>query len=296
MKTLIFICALTLAHAQDAPVQMPVQMLVTVEARHGAELPNVTQADVIVHQGKERLSVSGWTAVPSLELIVLIDDDANSDIATQYGDLRNFIAALPSTAKIGIEYMHNGTNEIAQPLTSDRAAAAKSLHIPLGPASGGASPYMSLQDLVKHWAPDNARREVLMISSGIDPYYPVGPENPYLATAIAEAQKAGIVVHSIYYGAGGHLGHSFGRATWGQSYLSMLGDQTGGEAYWEGFGTPVSFQPYLRDLTTRLSHQYLLTFLAQPGKKAELRPVKLSTEVPGAELVSADQAYVPGDR
>jgi hypothetical protein len=48
-------------------------------------------------------------------------------------------------------------------------------------------------------------------------------------------------------------------------------------------------------LTRRLTHQYLLTFLAKPGKKPGLQPVKIRTEVPNAELVAADMVYVPGE-
>jgi len=57
--------------------------------------------------------------------------------------------------------------------------------------------------------------------------------------------------------------------------------------------SPVNFVPYLDDLTHRLSHQYLLAFLAKPQKKAGLRQVKVMTEMPNAELVAADRVYVP---
>ena len=53
---------------------------------------------------------------------------------------------------------------------------------------------------------------------------------------------------------------------WGQNYLSQISDETGGESYYLGFGAPVSFVPYLDDLTHRLTRQYLLTFLAKPEK------------------------------
>jgi hypothetical protein len=91
----------------------------------------------------------------------------------------------------------------------------------------------------------------------------------------------------------GHFGHSFWRINWGQNYLSQIADETGGEAYFLGDETPVSFAPYLDDLTHRLAHQYLLAFLPKPEKKAGLQRVKLRTEVPNAELVAADNVYVP---
>ena len=56
------------------------------------------------------------------------------------------------------------------------------------------------------------------------------------------------------------------------------------------------FRSYLEDLTNKLNHQYLLTFLAKAEKKAGFQRVKLETEVPNAELVATDQVYVPAGR
>ena len=80
---------------------------------------------------------------------------------------------------------------------------------------------------------------------------------------------------------------------WGQNYLSQVAEETGGEAYYLGFGAPVTFAPYLEDITRRLTRQYLLTFLAKLEKKAGMQRIKLRTEVPNAELVAADRVYVP---
>jgi hypothetical protein len=49
----------------------------------------------------------------------------------------------------------------------------------------------------------------------------------------------------------------------------------------------------LEDMSRKLNQQYLLTFIAKPEKKAGMRRIKLQTEVPNAELVSADRVYVP---
>jgi hypothetical protein len=49
----------------------------------------------------------------------------------------------------------------------------------------------------------------------------------------------------------------------------------------------------LNEFAERLNHQYLLTFLIKPDKKPSSRHVRLETEVPNAELVTADRVYVP---
>jgi hypothetical protein len=132
-----------------------------------------------------------------------------------------------------------------------------------------------------------------MITSGIDLYYGAGPENPYLQHAIDEAQRAGVIVHSIYWAGIGHFSHDTWQITWGQNDLAQLCDATGGEAYWQGFSSPVSFAPYLDDLARRLNNQYRLTFLAIPGRKADFQRVHLSTEVPNVTLVAARRVWVP---
>ena len=79
---------------------------------------------------------------------------------------------------------------------------------------------------------------------------------------------------------------------WGQNYLSEIATETGAQAYFLGFETPVSFAPYLEDLSRRLNHQYLLAFLAKPEKKPGLQSVRVRTEVPNVELVAATKVFV----
>jgi hypothetical protein len=148
-------------------------------------------------------------------------------------------------------------------------------------------------DLIKRWPEGAVRREMLMVSDGIDRFGGGGPSNPYVDSAIEEAQRAGVIIYSIYTPGVGHYGHSFWRVNWGQNYLSQISDETGGESYYLGFGAPVSFAAYLDDLNHRLTRQYLLTFLAKPERKAGFEQFKLRTEVPNAELVAADRVYVP---
>src|SRR6266850_1135429 len=292
----------SIAAQQQPPLPgVPVQMVVTVEARHGSDVPAINREDVMVYEGHDRDQVTDWVPLQGskagLELFILIDDAANTtELGSQLGDIRKFINAQPATTAIGIGYMRNGTVAIAQNLTSDHAQAAKALRLPLGDPGASASPYFSLVDLIKRWPQAQVRREILMLSDGIDRYYGSGPSDPYVDDAIAKAQQAGIIMFSIYTPAAGHFGHSFWRINWGQNYLSQLSDETGGESYYFGSGAPVSYGPYLDDLTGKLTRQYLLKFLAKPENKAGLRQVKLRTEVPNAELVAADRVYVPAGK
>jgi len=297
---LFALASLESAEAQQAPSAggIPAHILVTVEPKHGSNVPDIKRDDVMVYQGKDRDQVTDWTPAQgdrgALELFILIDDEANTSLGSQLQDIRQFINAQPPSARIGVAYMQNGIARVAQELSSNHAQAADALRLPLGESGANASPYFSLSDLVKKWPANTERREVLMVSDGIDRYYGDGDlEDPYLLAAIDDAGKAGIEVSAIYTPGVGHYGHSYWQNYWGQIYLSQLADKTGGEAYYIGFtGAPVSFAPYLDDLARRLEHQYFLGFLAKPEKKAGWQRIRLSTEIPNVDLVSAGRVYV----
>jgi hypothetical protein len=282
---------------------VPIHMVVTEEVRQGSNLRPIKQDDVVVLEGHEHDTLTAWVPAQgdnaAMEFFILLDDDSTPvTLGTQLGDIRQFILAQPSSTKIGVAYMRNGIAWIAQQPTSDRALAAKALRLPLGMASTNGSPYFSLIDLVKRWPKSDSRREVLMISDGYDSYYGQNDLlDPYLGAAIDDLQRAGIVVSTIYNPGVGTYRRSFFSTYLGQVYLAQVADRTGGQAYYIGFSEPaVAFAPFLNDLSNRLKHEYLLSFVAEPEKKAGLEPVKLVSEVPNTKLVAADRVYVHPER
>ena len=297
------LCIVTLATAamaQESSVLpgVPVHMVVTVEARHGKQVPVINKEDVMVYQGKDRDQVTDWVPLQgdkaALDLYILLDDGSTFSLGSQLDDIRNFINAQPATTRIGIAYMQNGVAQIVRDLTNDHAAAGRALRLPMGSPGINGSPYFSLEDLIKRWPEGSARREVLMATDGVDRFYGPGPDDPYVSTAVEQAQRAGIVVYAIYTPGVGHFGHSYWSTYWGQIYLSQIAAETGGEGYYIGFtGPPVAFAPYLDSVSAHLTNQHLLTFLAKPEKKAGLQRVRLATEVPNADLVGAHSIWVP---
>jgi hypothetical protein len=285
--------------AQESMNGPEVNMVVTVEARHGNNPPAIDGQDVMVYEGKTRDKVSSWVPAQAdraqLQLFILIDDDSSMSVASQFDDIRNFITSQPAATSVGVAYMQNGIAQITQNLTADHNAAAKALRLPLGVPGINASPYFSLSDLIKRWPATNARREVIMISDGIDRYYGGGDLlDPYVSAAIEDAQRAGIIIYTIYNPGVGHFGHSYWLSYWGQLYLSQLSEETGAESYYIGFnGSAPDFTPFLDNINHHLTHQYWLTFTAKRENKAGMQRVRLMTEVPNAELVSAGHVYVP---
>lgn len=285
------------AKPQTSPNTVPVQAIITVEAQHthGYEVPELQPGDVMAYERRDRLPVTELVALQGenagVQLFVLIDDSSDWTLGAQFADLHRFIETQPAATAIGVGYMRNGTVEMRQDFTTDHSRASGALRVPF--SSGEASPYLSLSDLIKRWPPTTSRRAVVMVTSGIDSLGGLGLTDPYLDTAIEDAQRHEIVVYAIYMPATGHSSHSTFRMNWGQSHLAQLGEETGGEAYMLGFGAPVALEPYLDDIAAHLTHQYRVTFLITPGDKSGFRDVRFKTEAPNAVLVAASKVYVP---
>ncbi|MES1262611.1 MAG: hypothetical protein ABUS49_12830, partial [Acidobacteriota bacterium] len=170
-------------------------LIVTAEGHHGSKPPDLLTDDVSVEIDRKSAPVQAWVPLrgeeSNLELYIVIDDGEDSDLGNQFASLKTFIGGQPETARIGLAYLRNGAANVAAPLTADRAQVAKALRLPLAQPGIAASPYMGISDLIKKWPAANARREVLLISSGADRWSPPDPQNPYLLKAIADAQRAG---------------------------------------------------------------------------------------------------------
>ncbi|MGO4882792.1 MAG: hypothetical protein ACLP59_18530 [Bryobacteraceae bacterium] len=268
---------------------VPVSMVVTVKPSANAQ---PTADNTLVSQDRQRRTITSFEPLHSsngMQVWILIDDGLGKDLGSQLGDIRRFILSQPATTLIGVGYVRNGFVQKAQPVTADHELAAKALRLPTGPPGISASPYSALSDLISKWPASAAAREVVLISSGIDPDFGTGPDNPYLDQAIHEAERANVVVYSIYY-----PGFRAGRLTfWGENYLAEISQDTGGEMFWIGPQEPVSLAPYLDDVTARLNGQYLLTFLARPESKAGLRNVSVKSELPHVKITAPQQVYVP---
>jgi hypothetical protein len=277
----------------------PVSVVVTAEPKRGKTIPPLMADDVAVTQGREKRQIISLEPLSgtNLQLLLMIDDSAAESFNTEIPTLKKFVMALPANAEIGIGYMRNGLTQMTSEFTLDHAAAASTIRLAMGPGGADVSPYDSLTDAVKKWpaanGPEAARREVVMISSGIEGLGGgLAPDNPYVNAGIQEAQKAGVVVYTIYSPSVGHAGHSFWRSSWGQNFLSQLSDETGGEFYVVGFGSPVSFEPYLQEILERLEHQYRLTFVAHAERKPGLQDVRIKVIEKDASMAAPDRVFV----
>jgi hypothetical protein len=290
------------AQGQELAGTTPVQMTVSLRVLgDNKRMPEVTRDDVIVKQGKDRLQVTGWKPAQGdggVNLFVLIDDASDPVLGSQLDDLRSFINSQPPNTSVGVGYMRNGTVQIAQDFTTEHSAAAKALRLPVASSGAYGSPYLSVIDLMKRWPDDANRREVVMITDGIDrfrggPHYRgLRAVSPDVDSASRVAQRTGTTVHTIFARGVGRLGNNFWEIMNGQNGIAKLSDETGGQSYYFATQNAVSFKPYLDDLQKTLDNKYVLEFRVVPGKKAGPQYVKLSTEVAGVELNSADSVWV----
>ena len=146
-------------YSQDQATGVQVKMVVTAEAVHGRPTPEVHKTEVTAYQGREKTAVSDWLPLrdghAGLDFVILIDDAANTSLGSQLEDIRTFIENQPPTTAIGVAYMQNGGVRFAANPTTNHAAAAASLRLPMGSVTAIGSPYFSLEDLIKRWPNQN---------------------------------------------------------------------------------------------------------------------------------------------
>jgi hypothetical protein len=247
-------------------------------------------------------TITGFTPLrepqSQVEMVVLIDDGARASLGTQMNDIAKFITSQPSDTKVAVAYMMNGRAVLNGPLTTDHQAAIRNLHLPMvGNAGISGSPYFCLSDLAKNWPSNhaNARREVVMITDGVD-YYNVryDPDDPYVQAAMNDAVRAQLIVYAIYWRSADRFDRTLYAANDGQNLLAQLTQATGGASYWQGTGNPVNLTPYFQDINRRIDNQYELAFMTAIGNKPEMQTIQLHVSA-HAKVAAPQEVYVhPG--
>ncbi len=230
-------------------------------------------------------------ATEPTQLVFLFDESARSYLALQIPDLKKFIQALPASTSVAVAYMNNGRAVMAQKLTADHKKAADSLRVTTGIPGITGSPYFCLSDLAKNWpSQEKVRRVVFMVTNGEDPYYRSRDmQDPYLAAAIQDSQKARLLVYSIYFRNTFGGGSTSFSTLMGQSYLQRLANETGGQFYSMAMSSPVSFEPFLKQFKQSLERQYLLSFAT--GNTGWQR-VEIQSKARGIKLTAPQAIYV----
>ena len=282
-------------HAQTAPVTT----VVTVLGPKFTPPPAIGKDDLAVYEGKEKRDINSWVPAQgdkaALELAIMIDDSDSSDLGIQFNDITSFIKSLPKSTGVAIFYASNGRVQAASQFSTDHDAVAKALRLPFGRGAAYSSIYLSLMDLISRWPVTGARREILLLADGIDRLRG-DPFSPDVPATVEKAQKAGIITHTLYTSGVGRFSRNFYRVSLGQSNLAQLSDGTGGESFFQGTQTPISFAPYLQQLETALKNQFFLTYATERSKKkgGELRSFRVHSEQRDVEISHPSKVLVPG--
>jgi len=275
---------------------LPVSTYVSVRSK-ADPAPPVTAANMQVKEAGKPAQVTGFSPVlpggKGIELAFVIDDSLRSGFSNQLNDIKAFFHALPPGVDVFVGYMQNGRVVPAtHGFTAEHEVAVKALRIPMGTPGGNASPYFCLSDLVKNWPTRGTgkARVVFMVTNGVDNYTGVNPmnnESPYVDAAVSDAQKAGVLVYSLYFTDAGVGG---GAASFsGQNYLAQVSQGTGGVAYYQGEFNPVSFEPFLKQFDGELTRIFEMKFLAQG---TGLQQLKVGTNVKGVKIGAPDMVFV----
>lgn len=220
------------------------------------------------------LSIRALGVETPMMVEVLIQDDLVSSISNEIATIKEFINHLPTGSRVLIGYIKSGSLEVRQTFTADRERAVSALRIPIGSASAAPyNPYVEIiEGLRRFEAMPKGRRALLVVSDGLDISRGLDSSQPSqsidLQRAIKEAQRQGVAVYSLYAPSVtlnrlGNLRLS-GNA---QGSLERLSDETGGHAFFQGTGAPVSFDAFLRELAGTFQRQIALTYLSTHTNK-----------------------------
>lgn len=261
----------------------------TKGSRMGRELDVVNFT--VREDGEEMRKLSiRWLGNSPLTLSVLIQDGIVSSIGNEMKGIGEFIRGLPEGSRVMIGYIRTGSLEVRQKFTTDLDRAASSLRPPLSFASAAPSnPYTEIIDSLKRFeAQPVGRRAMLVVSDGLD--YSRGfdtvsvVQSIDLQRAINEAQRRGVAIYSFYAPSVITAVRSNNLLAAGaQSSLERLSQETGGRAYFQGLDAPVSYEPFLRDVTTSLTRQLALSYLSTHPRKGFHR-IEITTDREDIEL------------
>ena len=216
-------------------------------------------ARVNVNNENEQRSLQ---AIEPLNMAILIQDDLVSQVGNELGVTRDFIRSLPQGSQVMVGYITAGSLQVRQPFTTDLEKAANSLRLPVASTSSSPfNPYVELVEALKNFKSDwpNANA-VLLISDGLDTSHgfdsTAAARTLDLERAIKEANKRRVSVFSFYAPSVGLTSHSRLAASYGQSSLNRLSNETGGRAFFQGTTGFVTFDSYFSRLRDTLNRQY----------------------------------------
>lgn len=197
-----------------------------------------------------------------LNLAILIQDDLTSQVGNELNVTRDFIRSLPSGSRVMVAYITSGSLQVRQPFTTDVNRAAKSLRIPIAStAASPFNPYLGVIDALKKFDPSwKGHNAVLLVSDGLDVSRGFDSSSAGhtldIDRTIKEANRRNVAIFSFYAPSVGLTSRSYLAASYGQSSLNRVAQETGGRAFFQGTTGFVTFDSYFDRFKSELNRQY----------------------------------------
>ncbi len=269
----------------------PVTIPLTIRVKEAQPEPELQNIDLTVSEDGEPqtiLSVRSIGTNSPITLALLIQEDLVPSVGNEIKPLAEFIRNLPKGSRVMIGYLRTGSLQVKQRFTTDLEKAAKALRPPIGFASAGPyNPYVEVIEALKRFESQPlGRRAILLVSDGLDISRGVDSSAPSqsldLQRAVNESQRRGVAIYGFYAPT---LVAAANPALAGnaQSSLLRLSNETGGHAFFQGTGAPVSFDPFIRELDISLQKQAALTFLSTHLNKGFHR-IEVRSSTPGVRV------------
>lgn len=268
----------------------PMTIPISIRVKGVKPEPELQMIDLTVTEDGDPQTVLSIRAIGTnspLTLAVLIQDDLVSSIGNEIKPLAQFITRLPRGSRVLVGYLRSGSLQVRQKFTTDLEKAGKALRPPVGFASAAPyNPYVEVVEAIRRFdSQPSGRRAILLVSDGLDLSH--GPDSSSagqsldLQRAITEAQRRSIAVYGFYAPTvGGRDPLLTGNA---QGSLLRLAEETGGRAFFQGTGVPVSFDPFIKELTSSLDRQIALTYLSTHTEKGFHR-IRVRSSSEGVEI------------
>jgi hypothetical protein len=200
--------------------------------------------------------------IEPLNLAILIQDDLISQVSNEIRVTRDFIRSLPQGSNVMVGYITAGTLQVRQPFTTDLDKAARSLRVPTASiTSSPFNPYVEVVEALKKFdANSKNANAILLISDGLDTSRgfdsTAAGHTVDIDRTIREANKRNVAVFSFYAPSVGLTSHNRLAASYGQSSLNRVSNETGGKAFFQGTTGFVTFDSYFARLRETLNRQY----------------------------------------
>lgn len=268
----------------------PVTIPVTIKVNEKTEVAELQNIDLTISEDGDPqtiISLRGFGNSP-VTLAILIQEDLVPPVGSEIRAIADFVRGLPKGSRVMVGYLRTGSLLVRQKFTIDLEKAAKALRPPSGVATAGPyNPYIEVIEALKKFdAQPLGRRAILLVSDGLDISRGIDSSAPSqsidLQRAVNESQRKSVAIYG-FYSPSQIVAANPPLSSNAQSSLLRLSNETGGIAFFQGTGAPVSFQPFIRELDISLQKQGALTFLSTHLNKGFHR-IEIKSSTPGVKV------------